>query len=90
MEDINNLLPLTLVVYVNVCGILTITRSSVTNSTFYLLTGLLVSLWVGLLTTDVTDACDDTVDMLILLPVRLGLFILLLLSLLVLADEDLE
>lgn len=58
-------------------------------SMVYLLTGLLLSLWVGLLTTDVTDACNDAVDMIILLLVRLGLFILPLLSLLILADEDL-
>ena len=71
-------------------SILAVKRSQVSNSTLYLLMGLLVSLWVGLLTTDVTDACNDTVDMLILLPAKLVLLILPLLSLLILADEDLE
>lgn len=50
--------------------------------------GLLVSMWVGLLARDVADACSDDVDM-FLLPVK-PVLLKLLLSLLILADEDLH
>ena len=47
-----------------------------------------MSMWVGLSTRDVADACKDEADMLFLLLVKL-VFFEPLLSLLTLADEDL-
>lgn len=51
--------------------------------------GLLVSMWVGLPVRDVAGACNENVDMLFLLPVKI-VFFKLLLSLRALADKDLE
>lgn len=48
-----------------------------------------MSMWVGLPVRDVAGACNENVDMLFLLPVKI-VFFKLLLSLRALADKDLE
>ena len=60
------------------------------KSIVYLLIGLLVSMWVGLLVRDVAGACNEGVDMLLLVSAKPLLLILPVLSLLTLADTDLH
>lgn len=60
------------------------------KSIVYLLIGLLVSMWVGLPVKDVAGACNEGVDMLLLVSAKPLLLILPVLSLLTLADTDLH